>query len=569
MMRHPFLKVSCSLVILLIIAGSTVIDSRSQETTEVYTTEVIRSPLSTVPAPVLVGRQFTVTVEVAESASQWAVAIESKYNAYGLDVLPLGYDPSENVWRVNATVSGDVQPGLYALEVSVVADGKNTTYAQPRSVWVMSHYPTEFRIAQLTDVHYALKPDHLRQAIAQLNFLRPTVAIITGDIADVGSSEREVRDFWAALQEADFPTYCVPGNHDYQGGGESNYMKYEGPLNYSVNMGFAYFVALDTDFDRAYVDVEQIEWASRVLSAVPASEFKIVAFHHPFFGNTSVSTAMNITGSWESIQDLTQLMYYSWTTTEQAFEAAKAFLRMVQEQDVNLVLQGHIHRDEVFILNQENYFVVTTPLGGPHAASMPYGYRIIEAKDGKITGLTYLDRPLSTLVTGDKSQSVPVELLEVRYGPENDGSSSAVTAVLRNNRGDTVDGTVEMALSKEYQADQYRTFPEAIPHAFVVGPSAYYFRSNITLSPGDSLRLTVATAPDSTPPAIGEVDVKIIPLGPKYSVKIQPEITDAGWGVENATLLYLLTTKLYRTGSSHTTTQGSRQKERLRQSHRS
>ncbi|MDH5363308.1 MAG: metallophosphoesterase, partial [Aigarchaeota archaeon] len=421
-MRVSFLKVSCSLAILLVVAGSIVVISRSQETAEVYTTEVIRSPLSTMPAPVLVGQQFTLTVAVAQSAAQWSVAIESKYNSYGLNVLPLGHDSSEGVWRLNATVSTSVQPGLYALEVSVVLDGKNSTYTQPRSVWVMSDYPKEFRIAQLSDVHYALKPEHLRQAIAQLNFLRPTFAVITGDIADVGSSEREVQGFWTALQDADFPTYCVPGNHDYQGGGESNYIKYEGPLNYSVNLGFACLIALDTDFERAYVNIEQTEWARRMLSTVSANEFKIIAFHHPFFGNTLFSTATNITGSWEAIQDLQPIMYGSWIVTEQALTAAKEFLRLVQEYNVNLILQGHIHRDQIFILNQKNHFVVTTTLGGPHAASMPYGYRMIDVKDGRITGLTYLNRPLSSLSTGDRSQSIPLELLEVGYGPENDGS---------------------------------------------------------------------------------------------------------------------------------------------------
>ena len=539
-MRSAFLKFSCSLVVLLVIAGSILVVSRSQEATEVYTTEVIRSPLSTMPAPVLVGQQFTATVAVAPSATQWAVVIEDKYKVYSLNVSPLGYAPSGEAWQVNATVSNGVEPGLYALKVSVVVDGKNSTYTQPRSVWVMSHYPEEFQIAHLTDVHYILKPDMFRQAIAQLNFLCPTVAIITGDQADVGSSEREVRDFWMALQEADFPTYCVPGNHDYQGGGQSNYVKYEGPLNYSVDMGFAYFVALDTDFDRAYVTVDQTRWAGRMLSNAPASKFKIIGFHHPIFGNTSVSTAMNITASWESTEELTPLMYYSWKETEKALEAAKELLRMVQEQNVDLILQGHIHRDQVFILNQENYFVVSSPVGGPHAASMPYGYRMITVENNRITGLTYLDRPLSTLITGDKSHSIPIELLEVRYGPTNDGSSAAVTAILRSNWGEPVSGTAEMAVSKDYPIDQYTTFPELIPHTVVEGPSAYYLRFEFTLSPGDSLRFTVATAPDLTPPTIDPPDVSIIPLGPKYSIKLEPEITDIGWGVENATLLYLL-----------------------------
>jgi len=441
---------------------------------------------------------------------------------------------------VNATVSTIVQPGLYALEVSVVVDGKNGTYAQPRSVWVMSHYPSEFRIAQLTDVHYEIKPEHLRQAIAQLNFLRPTVAMITGDIADMGSSEREVRGFWAALQDADFPTYCLPGNHDYQGGGESNYVKYEGPLNYSVDMGFAYFIALDTGYERNYVSVNQIEWAGRMLATVPASEFKIVAFHHPFFADTILSTAMNISGSWESIQDLAPLLYYPWTVTEEALGAARELLRMVQEHNVSLILQGHIHRDEVFILNQKHYFVVTTSLGGPPVPGMPYGYRVVTVDNGRITGLTYLNRPLSTFATAYESHSIPVGLFKVGYGPENDGSSAVVTAVLQNNRGDVVDGTLEIALSKEYPVEQYRTFPEAVPYSVAVGPSAYYFRFNLTLSPGEGLRLTVATAPDSTPPTIGAPKAKIIPIASKYSVKLQPEITDTGWGVENATLLYLL-----------------------------
>lgn len=97
-----------------------------------------------------------------------------------------------------------------------------------------------------------------------------------------------------------------------------------------------------------------------------------------------------------------------------------------------------------------------------------------------------------------------------------------------------------MVLSKEYQVNEYRTFPEAVPYNVIVGPRAYYFSFNVTLMPEESLRLTVATALDLGAPTIGAHNMNIIPLGPKYSVKLQPEIIDIGWGVENATLMYLV-----------------------------
>jgi len=79
-MRPPFLKVSRSLAILLVIAGSMVFVSRSQEKMQAYPTEIIRYPLSTMPAPVLVGQQLRVTIYVAQSAAQWGGVIEGKYN---------------------------------------------------------------------------------------------------------------------------------------------------------------------------------------------------------------------------------------------------------------------------------------------------------------------------------------------------------------------------------------------------------------------------------------------------------------------------------------------------------
>lgn len=68
-----------------------------------------------------------------------------------------------------------------------------------------------------------------------------------------------------------------------------------------------------------------------------------------------------LVGDWTDVETLREVMYFTWGDN---IGLAEELLRIIQTYDVRLVMSGHVHRDMIYILNGENYFVTTGNSGG-------------------------------------------------------------------------------------------------------------------------------------------------------------------------------------------------------------
>jgi hypothetical protein len=109
-------------------------------------TEPISKPLPTLPQPVLQGG--TLRVETIPNMPQdVSASLVSPYDEADL-TLTEGPTDSGGTWILEFTVP-IVRPGLYDLYIPFTG----TEYIQERSVWVMTEWPENLTISQISDIH--------------------------------------------------------------------------------------------------------------------------------------------------------------------------------------------------------------------------------------------------------------------------------------------------------------------------------------------------------------------------------------------------------------------------------
>lgn len=146
-----------------------------------------------------------------------------------------------------------------------------------------------------------------RRAVAEVNALDPDIVLVAGDLClgqDVpGKFYAEYEDAWEVVNQVRAPTFCTAGNHDayVQSGtdGKALYRETFGPPSYSVQVGSAQIVAVDT-YDWSYLDrlgasvavstyggqvrQPQLEWLREELTRVadePERSILAVGHHNP------------------------------------------------------------------------------------------------------------------------------------------------------------------------------------------------------------------------------------------------------------------------------------------------
>nr|MBI1230388.1 metallophosphoesterase [Cytophagales bacterium] len=258
---------------------------------------------------------------------------------------------------------------------------------------------SSFTFAFLTDIH--LKPEMnapvgFQMAIDKVNELNPDFVLSGGDqVYDVMRGNQERSDSLFTLYKEmskgfNMPVYNTVGNHDLFGiyaespEDESHpdykygmFERYFGDTYYSFDHKGWHFIvlnSLDVTEDKRYKSIvhsDQLIWLKRDLEKVASKTPIVVVTHIPL-----VTARTQVTGSGQQVEN------------------ASAVFSMLENHNLKLVLQGHIHWKEYGHVNDRFHFIT----GGSIAGNGWKGRRH-NTKEGfvliKVTGSTltweYLD----------------------------------------------------------------------------------------------------------------------------------------------------------------------------------
>ena len=187
------------------------------------------------------------------------------------------------------------------------------------------------------------------------------------------------------IQMFDVPTYLVPGNHDgYRRIGEDGlkmWKEYFGPHYYSFDYGNYHFQAINSyewpeklrwSFGPialtwgGYINDVQLDWIENDLKNQSKSKLKFMFIHH--------------NPIWDTKEDT--LIFKGYYNRGQ-------LLNLIDEYNVNMVLAGHVHFDNVTIRDDTIFLTTTTPESQIRVNDGYWGYRLIKIKNGSIKSYNY------------------------------------------------------------------------------------------------------------------------------------------------------------------------------------
>jgi len=490
-------------------------------------TDPINHPLPSLPEPVLSGDAMKVEVKAGEDANGWSARIFHDYGSYTIDLINSTY--RDGMWIVYYGIPDGIEAELYSLNLAWEEGTGTHNVTQSRCVWVMEEWPEELTISHSSDIHLPYGADVWARYGYEMNLIEPDAVIVTGDIVDVETIASAWRYYHDTLGKISSPTFILPGNHDYTSQAEF-YRKYGGRLNYTVVIGDFVFVAMNSH-SGGYIDMDELEWADAQLKKHP-DKVKIIGFHHSIFSSEyeddkGAVKGGRISGSWKDMTAFEDVIYdITWANKP---EEAKRLVRLVEENDVRLILAGHVHRDIIYILNDKHYFVTTCPIGGGLPSGFHHGYRLINIdRDGnvefsKITQDRIFDPP----------NSIPNGMIEYYYKTPNDGSRGAVSAIIENNLDMTLDDVeIEFVVSGTSEIEDYKWYPQEPENMEVYSSDGVHsFTGYFDVPSKSEISITLSAVQDSTNPSL-ELHVPS-DYDPGEPINAILEVEDSGWGVRD------------------------------------
>ncbi len=494
----------------------------------------IVDPLYSVPMPVLAGGHF-----VAKVLAEASVGVEGAWLlAPGSNVtLTLVSTATEGSYLLlNFSVPADTASGLYDLYVRCGGE----LLASPRSVWVLSEWPSELVFLHFTDIHIDIKVDgrsssRYEAAIMLLNNLPVMFAVITGDDVDVGSDVPALRLFREITNRARKPTFIIPGNHDHAQTDEASFREryygvYIGPATWYRVIGRFLLVGLDTGLE-GFLDSAQLRWLEGVLSE-HRDKVKVLLMHHPLF---NYATFGRVRGSWREVEKIRNV-YSSW---RDHMDSAKELLRLIEEYNVTLVLAGHVHGDATVLYNDRTWFVTTTTTCAGIRSGDYRGFRIIRLSDrGEVLQLGVPGKnPLAGF------SSFNIDLLKVAYVSDPQLKACTVKVSVAPGFELAIENlTVCYYVNGSVPASEYELYGDVdrvLGREVLSYGALHLVRAVVRVKPGEEFKLTAACYEDETPP---EVSIMMYtprrPVSGKDSVMVYIKAVDEGYGVESVKLVY-------------------------------
>ncbi len=178
---------------------------------------------------------------------------------------------------------------------------------------------------------------------------------LLGDMVQLGSDDSMWRH--AATEFAPYtrsiPTVVLPGNHDTMLGGLPLFEKYQKPTGQStgkdlwqrIDIGNTHFLLLDLEWELQTYTLEQKTWLIDELETIPEDEWTIVMSHTFYYSS----------GAFEN--------GWSWYDNKTVIDELSP---VFEKYDVDIVMSGHKHDNELLKKNGVTYVVSGAMGGEPH-----------------------------------------------------------------------------------------------------------------------------------------------------------------------------------------------------------
>jgi len=345
------------------------------------------------PAIVLNGSALQVRIKGPSNLTEWNLTLYQPYYDYSLSITDSTWNDTTGSWSLNASIPSNAIEGLFDLVVGATDSAHTIELAQYNAVQIRYMYPENFTIFHITDPHIKLssspREDRLLSALYQASMAKADFVVLSGDIVETGYREsfEKVVGF---LKQSRVPVFVGPGNHDIDsdGTGFNTYLSIFGPDYYAANIGPDILLVMGNSH-LGELNATQIQWIERDLSQSEAKT-KILCIHHSLYDHNEPPN------------------YY----LEE--DEASALIDICEENDVDMVLSGHLHNDRVDRVNG-TLWVLTTAIGAPISTipsepdHLAHGFRVIEFKSYE---------PFLWNWTSEKDWSQPWDGVELKRVPK-------------------------------------------------------------------------------------------------------------------------------------------------------
>ena len=490
------------------------------------------------PAFVDAGTEANVTLRVDVGALGYETYTVELYS-FNISVKAVAtiVDYGNGTIVLSFTVPENIPEGLY--DVKVYGDGREVAW-MPRAFYVKHGELTRLRIMHLTDIHLGASDKGIDNTFKNTKYIMLSLlahrdldvdlAIVTGDIVDVGSDVPSLKATFMEFNQFRIPTFMVPGNHDWAQVANLDaflnnfYGRYINSKQYWYRVIDEFIIiGLDTT-GYGFLSFEQIEFLNETLNKYP-DKVAIIAFHHPIF---------NQPGEYQGpVDNWIGSAYSSWRDHRQNLEA---FMNVINSHpNVALVLAGHIHRDADAVYNGRVYFVTTTTAN--HGTPTYWGFKIVDVyangtvivrtppgKDDLFSGRTsYNTEYIMTYEVASPDHTTVVWRLKASRAAELDLSNAPLLFYMNASQG------------------PYKVYdPSGVVNGYKVYSYGDYlvYLVNATVPTDEEAYVIVSNTLDQAPPTV-EITM-FSPKKPTGGGKLTVYITaqDEGWGVASVKLLY-------------------------------
>ncbi len=498
-----------------------------------------------VKEPRIVDPQYSRPVAV-QAGSEVNVTILGASSVESVHIIGFNYtstpeftvaEASGSIVTVTVALPQDIPPGLYGILAKTYAG----TAWMPRAIWVIPGGLSCLTIMHMSDIHLGASDEGIPNTPKNTKYIMLSatlaeqmgvdLALITGDVADVGSDTESLKYIYMEYNQFVIPTFILPGNHDWaQVPGKDAFLtRYFGLYVNSQHywyrvVGPFLIIGLDTE-GSGYLPDEQLNFLEKVLSMYP-DKVAIIAFHHPIF--TRSDKYSGPVDAWIGS------IYSSWREHE---DNLRRFIDIVTAHDnVRVVLSGHIHRDEHAILNDRIHFIVTTTAN--HGTPTYWGFKLVKVcVNGTVSVIL---PPGKTDIFSGKTSFNTMYIDSYEYASDDlttvvwDLHASRLAEVNLSN------AVILFYVNGSYPASSYKLYG----NTSIVHKVEYYkygdllvFKAYVSVPTVERAVLVMSNKEDTTPPTVSIAMVTPRTPTPDSMVLVYVKAYDKGWGIREVDLL--------------------------------